>query len=191
MPSTSLPDRTPRSRPHRRLGAGVAAALAAAAVAVLVLTMSAGAAARSATLTSTRAHLAGPSGKRSEPIVTTSRGVAVYWLSGDSARHPECTAANGCFGVWPPVKLARGARLTKAAGVKGTLGTFRRNGFTQVTLSGHPLYTFAPDGGRRAIATGDGVRGFGGTWHVIATGPAHGAAAAPMTSGSSSAGSGW
>ena len=164
MPSTSLPQ---RGRAPRRAGLLLAVAVAAAVALVLVLTMAAGASASSATLTTTRSHLNGPSGRRTESIVTTARGVAVYWLTGDSARHQECTARNGCFGFWPPVKLARGARLTKAASVKGRLGTFRRDGFTQVTLNGHPLYTFAQDGGRRATATGDGLHSFGGTWHVI------------------------
>ena len=187
MPSTSLshPGQAPR-----RAGVLLAVAVAAVAAVVLALTMTAGAAASSATLTSTVSHLNGPSGKRTEPIVTTSRGLAVYWLTGDSARHQECTKANGCFGFWPPVKLARGARLTHAASVKGRLGTFRRDGFTQVTLNGHPLYTFSQDGGRRAFASGDGLHSFGGTWHVIATGAAHSSATAPAAAGSSS-GYGW
>lgn len=187
MPSTSTPH---PGRSPRRAGVLLAATVAAAAI-VLMLTITAGAAVGSATLTSTRSHLNGPSGRRTEPIVTNARGVAVYWLGGDSARHPECTAANGCFGFWPPVKLARGARLNRTAAVKGRLGTFRRDGFTQVTLNGHPLYTFSQDANRRASAGGDGVQSFGGTWHVIATGPARAAATAPAAAGGSSSGSGW
>lgn len=180
------------SRRSWGLGAGVALAAAGVAIA-LALAMTSGAAARSATLGVVTAHLNGPSGKRTEPIVTTSRGVAVYELSGDSTTHPLCTAANGCFSFWPPVKLGSGARLTKAAGVSGRLGTWHRDGFTQVTLNGHPLYTFTPDGGRRGVAAGDGVRGFGGVWHVFAAGSAHRAAAvsAPMSSSASSSGSGY
>jgi hypothetical protein len=49
-----------------------------------------------------------------------------------------------------------------------------------VTLNGHPVYTFLQDGGRRGVATGDGVVAFGGTWHVFKEG--HGrTAAAPVT----------
>jgi hypothetical protein len=36
-----------------------------------------------------------------------------------------------------------------------------------VTLNGHPIYTFAEDGGRRGRAEGDGIRNFGGVWHVF------------------------
>jgi predicted lipoprotein with Yx(FWY)xxD motif len=100
-----------------------------------------------------------------ESIVTNSRGFAVYWLTGDSARHPECTAANGCFKFWPPVTVSSARKLSKAPGVKGKLGLWHRNGFLQVTLGGHPVYRFAFDKGR-AAATGEGIRSFGGTWHV-------------------------
>jgi predicted lipoprotein with Yx(FWY)xxD motif len=102
-----------------------------------------------------------------ENIVANSAGLAVYTLSGDSKTHPECTKANGCFTFWPPVRVASAGKLSKAAGIKGSLGTWRRNGFIQVTLNGHPLYTFKPD--RAHHATGEDVTHFGGTWHVIRT----------------------
>jgi predicted lipoprotein with Yx(FWY)xxD motif len=101
-----------------------------------------------------------------ESIVVTSKGRAVYTLSGDTTRHPKCTRANGCFGFWPPVTVASAKGLSKAAGVKGKLGTFKRNGIIQVTLGGHPLYTFANDHAR-ATAGGEGINAFGGIWHVV------------------------
>ena len=122
---------------------------------------------------------------RQARIVTNSRGFAVYELRGDSQRHPECTSANGCFSFWPPVTVSSAKHLTKAHGISGKLGTWRRNGFTQVTLAGHPLYRFAPDT-KRGVATGEGVRAFGGTWHVVraagaGSGPAGTPAPAPST----------
>lgn len=101
-----------------------------------------------------------------EAIAVTPRGRAVYWLTGDSARHPECTATNGCFMFWPPVKVHSASDLSKAAGIKGKLGVWRRDGFMQLTLSGHPLYRFAEDK-RADAAVGEGIHGFGGTWHVF------------------------
>ncbi len=101
-----------------------------------------------------------------ENIVATSRGFAVYELSGDSQRHPECTKAKRCFGVWPPVTVSSRSKLTKGPGVKGSLGIWHRNGFLQVTLAGHPLYRYAGDS-QRSHAVGEGIRSFGGTWHVI------------------------
>jgi predicted lipoprotein with Yx(FWY)xxD motif len=101
-----------------------------------------------------------------ENIAVTPRGFAVYHLSGDSKQHPKCTRNNGCFKFWPPVTVNSAKTLSKPAGVNGGLGVWRRNGFLQLTLAGHPLYRFAPDS-QKHVATGEGIRSFGGTWHVI------------------------
>ena len=114
-----------------------------------------------------------------ENIVANSSGLAVYTLSGDSKAHPKCTKSNGCFAVWPPVKVSSAGKLSKAAGIKGSLGTWRRNGFIQVTLAGHPLYTFAPD--KRDHATGEDFTHFGGTWHVVKTSADPGTTMTPTT----------
>jgi predicted lipoprotein with Yx(FWY)xxD motif len=102
----------------------------------------------------------------SENIVVNGRGFAVYDLTGDSKRHPECTKASGCFRFWPPVTVSSPAKLSEGSGVKGRLGVWRRDGFFQVTLGGRPVYGFAPDN-QAHVATGEGVKSFGGTWHVI------------------------
>jgi predicted lipoprotein with Yx(FWY)xxD motif len=102
---------------------------------------------------------------RKEAIVLNAGGKAVYDLTGDRRGHAECTKANSCFSFWPPVTVASARKLSKAAGIKGKLGTWHRNGRFQVTLNGHPLYTYAPD--RRRAAKGEGISGFGGTWHVL------------------------
>lgn len=101
-----------------------------------------------------------------EAIVINTKGRAVYTLSGDTTKHPKCTKANTCFQFWPPVTVSSAKGLTKAAGVKGKLGVFKRNGIMQVTLGGHPLYTFANDH-KKNNATGESISGFGGTWHVV------------------------
>ncbi len=103
---------------------------------------------------------------KTEGIVVNSKGRAVYTLSGDTTKHPKCTKANGCFSFWPPVTVKSAKGMSKAASVKGKLGTFKRNGIIQVTLGGHPLYTFANDH-QRNNATGEGVNGFNGIWHVV------------------------
>jgi predicted lipoprotein with Yx(FWY)xxD motif len=101
-----------------------------------------------------------------ENVVVNARGFVVYTLSGDSANHPKCTKGNGCFVFWPPVKVASAKALSKASGISGKLAVWHRNGFFQVTLAGHPLYTFAGDKHKHA-ATGEDLHTFGGTWHVI------------------------
>jgi predicted lipoprotein with Yx(FWY)xxD motif len=110
---------------------------------------------------------------RHENIAVSSRAFAVYLLTGDSKRHPECTKANGCLAIWKPVKVSSKKKLSKAPGIHGKLRIWRRNGISQLTLGGHPLYTFVFDHQKRA-AIGEGIQSFGGTWHVIKAGGASG-----------------
>jgi predicted lipoprotein with Yx(FWY)xxD motif len=117
-----------------------------------------------------------------ENIVVNSGSMAVYVLSGDSKAHPKCTLSGGCFAFWPPVKVASKSSLSKGPGVPGRLGIWRRNGFNQVTLNGHPLYTYVGDTAKNQ-ANGQGVMSFGGTWSVVKV--------KTTTSGSGSTGSGW
>jgi predicted lipoprotein with Yx(FWY)xxD motif len=121
---------------------------------------------------------------QTEDIVINSKGRAVYTLSGDTTKHPKCTKASGCFSFWPPVTVSSAKNLSKVADVKGKLGTFKRNGITQVTLGGHPLYTFANDHKKRD-ATGEGVNGFGGIWHVVKEGRGNGGSSSSSTPTSS------
>jgi predicted lipoprotein with Yx(FWY)xxD motif len=175
-------DRSDCGRRARRPGALVFAV-----VAIAALAMTALAVAKSTALGVATAKLNGPSGVRTEPIAVNSRGVAVYMLSPETTHHLLCTKADQCFSFWPPVKLGAGAKVTKASGLSGKLGTFRRNGFTQVTLNGHPLYTFVEDGGKKGAAAGDGFKSFGGTWHVFKAGQAQSSGStstpAPMPTG--------
>jgi predicted lipoprotein with Yx(FWY)xxD motif len=115
--------------------------------------------AKHATVTDTK-------GKTTHPtIVVNSHGFAVYTLTGDSPKHPECTKSNHCLDFWPPVTVKSAKQLSKASGVKGKLGLWHRRGFIQVTIDGHPLYTFFNDA-KRDVATGEDLHTFGGFWHV-------------------------
>jgi predicted lipoprotein with Yx(FWY)xxD motif len=125
-----------------------------------LMTMTALAVAKSATIGVGRASVNG----HKESVAVNARGVTVYELGPETTHHLVCRS-RACFAAWPPVK-AKGA-VTKMAGVKGRVGTIRRDGFTQVTLNGKPVYTFVEDGGRRGEAQGDGIRNFGGVWHVF------------------------
>ena len=100
--------------------------------------------------------------------IVSLRGVSVYTLSGDSKSHQECTNANGCFGVWPPATVpSKNTKLTKAPGVKGTVGIWHEGSRFRLTLDNHPLYNFAGDLPKKGVANGEGITHFGGTWHVV------------------------
>ncbi|HEY8625976.1 MAG TPA: hypothetical protein VIL82_08210 [Solirubrobacteraceae bacterium] len=108
---------------------------------------------------------------KTEPIALNSKGRAVYLLTGDSAKHPECVVSNMCLMFWFPVTVPSAkSKPSAATGIKGKLGVWNRTGLSgkihQVTLAGHPLYTFKLDS-KKADATGEGIASFGGTWHVI------------------------
>jgi predicted lipoprotein with Yx(FWY)xxD motif len=160
-----------RNRLHpparRRLrGAAATLALAGALAVVLGVTLSEAAPTRPTTLGIAKGVTVGG---HASNIVTNSRGVTVYTLSGDTAHHIKCTKANGCLTFWPPVTVhSKSTKLTAAPGIHGRLALLHRDGFFQVTLGGHPLYTFLEDHGKRRSATGQGIVSFGGTWKVIA-----------------------
>ncbi len=152
-----------RSSRHRgRAAAGIGAVAIAAGLVVAVVAF---AAVRTVALSSASVHLTGPSGKRTARIAVNGRGLTVYWLGGETTRHLLCTSS-ACLHFWPPVTVPRGAKV-RAVGFKARMGTLHRRAFTQVTLNGHPVYLFRLDGGKRGVATGDGVIAFGGTWHVF------------------------
>lgn len=101
-----------------------------------------------------------------EAIAVGLKKRAMYTLSGDSKTHQKCKASNHCFAFWPPVTIAPGKHPTKAAGIKGKLTVWHRDGFSQVLMNGHPLYYYSGDT-RGADATGEGIVSFGGTWSVV------------------------
>jgi len=163
----SVPSRLPRLR------------IAALAAACGLLTLAAVAAARSFTLHAGDAKVtnAQTGASSTERILLTRHGRAIYLLTGDSRHHPQCTSAV-CLQFWPPVTVRSGHRPSAAPGLHGKLATWRHNGFTQVTLNGHPLYRFSEDS-RAGRASGEGIKNFGGTWHVIKSGTQPKAAPAP------------
>jgi predicted lipoprotein with Yx(FWY)xxD motif len=101
-------------------------------------------------------------GKR-EKLLVTAKNFAVYYLAGESTSKLKCTG--GCLGVWLPIKSRH---PTKAKGIDGKLSSFHRRNYHQVTLAGHPLYTFVFDTSN-ATTTYDGAPGpvAGTTWHII------------------------
>ncbi len=107
--------------------------------------------------------------KLGESILVDSHGRTVYELKPETTQHLLCTS-KPCFMFWPPLTASKNAKLTKATGIKGKLGLLHRDGFYQVTLGGRPLYHFSLDHGKAGQANGNGVVGFGGTWHVVSSG---------------------
>ena len=115
--------------------------------------------------------------------LVTSAGKPVYLLTGDSSKSPKCESAT-CLGNWPAV-TSSSSKPVVGSGVSGKVGVWHHNGINQLTLNGHPLYTFAGDSSAD-VANGEDLTSDGGTWEVLAP-----SGSAVSASSKSSSGSGW
>jgi predicted lipoprotein with Yx(FWY)xxD motif len=101
-------------------------------------------------------------------IVVDRRGDSVYELSGESLTHLQCITRQ-CLTLWPPVEV-RGPSVSvpKSASVPGKVSILRRvkGNLYQVMLDRHPLYFYAGDT-TIGDTKGQGIKGPGGTWHVL------------------------
>jgi predicted lipoprotein with Yx(FWY)xxD motif len=113
-----------------------------------------------------------------ENVAVNSHGRVVYTLSGETAHHLKCIRANHCLTFWFPVTAKSVKKLSKAKDIHGKLGLVHRGSFSQVTLNGHPLYTFVMDTSKDH-ATGEAINSFGGIWHVVKAAGHSGSGAPP------------
>jgi predicted lipoprotein with Yx(FWY)xxD motif len=106
-----------------------------------------------------------PASKLGTVLAAGPKKLTVYMFEGDKGAASNCSGA--CAAVWPPVTT--GAAPTVSGGAKSAdLGTITRaDGTKQVTYKGHPLYFFARDKDA-GDAYGQGVKGFGADWYVLA-----------------------
>ena len=112
-------------------------------------------------------------------VLTNANGFTLYWFSLDTSATSKCGGA--CAAAWPPVA----GPVSAAAGVSlaGKLATITRpHGSMQETYNGHPLYTFSGDSGPGKTG-GNGISGFGGTWHAVTTSGAAAPASSPSAGG--------
>jgi predicted lipoprotein with Yx(FWY)xxD motif len=94
------------------------------------------------------------------PVVTDSKGMTLYRFDMDTAKPSVSKCEGPCANLWPPeTTTANSVQLTGID--KSLIGTVtRKDGSTQLTLAGWPLYRYAKD-----TAAGDARgQGVGGTW---------------------------
>lgn len=103
-------------------------------------------------------------GGRTGRVLVDGDGRTLYYFDRDVDGVPSCYGE--CAESWRPY-LTRGAPDAGAGADRDLLGTAgRADGATQVAYAGRPLYHHARDTGPGEV-TGDGVTGFGGTWHAV------------------------
>jgi predicted lipoprotein with Yx(FWY)xxD motif len=97
-------------------------------------------------------------------ILVDGKGRTVYVFANDKANASNCDAV--CAADWPPVPAPTPlpASLT---GVSGTLGMINRSdGSHQLSVAGHPVYTFSGDSAA-GQTNGQGINLNGGLWTVV------------------------
>jgi predicted lipoprotein with Yx(FWY)xxD motif len=97
-------------------------------------------------------------------ILVDSHGLTLYDFHKDQGTKSACYGS--CAKIWPPLTTSGTPQAAggAAASLLGT--TSRSDGSTQVTYSGHPLYTYVGDT-KPGEATGNGLTEFGGSWHAL------------------------
>ena len=98
-------------------------------------------------------------------ILVDSKGRTLYLFVADSGTSSACNSA-ACIKAWPPV-LTKGAPQAGGGIDAALLGvTTRKDGTTEVTYAGHPLYYFISDT-KPGDLKGQGLDAFGGPWYVV------------------------
>ncbi|WP_246004852.1 COG4315 family predicted lipoprotein [Nocardioides marmorisolisilvae] len=90
-------------------------------------------------------------------------GQPIYLFDKEHGRSPRCYG--DCAEAWPPV-LTKGLPRARKGTREALLGTTRRkDGSTQVTYAGHPLYFYAHEGKYQVLC--HDVREYGGLWLAV------------------------
>jgi len=97
------------------------------------------------------------------PVLFDGSGQAIYTFDAEHGGTPACYG--DCAIAWPPV-LTTGRPVARAGVDPRLLGlTARRDGASQVTYRGRPLYYYAREGKHLVLC--HNVREFGGLWLAI------------------------
>ena len=119
-------------------------------------------------------------------VLTNAAGFTLYTFQADKGSTSTCYGA--CAQFWPPVLGT--AHLAAGQNISGHFGTTtRKDGKTQVTYDGHPLYTYAGDT-QPGQTSGNGINQSGGIWNVVTTSASGGAGAGAGSSPSAAPSSG-
>lgn len=117
------------------------------------------------------ATVASASSEEYEAYLADSDGRALYMFTPDSRGTAESPAASACYDAclegWPPL-LTDGQPKAEGAVQADLLGTFeRRDGSTQVTYAGWPLYRYFRDQSEEFQTHGQSLQNHGGAWYLL------------------------
>lgn len=113
-------------------------------------------------------------------ILVNGKGLTVYDFANDKSSASTCTGACAANWLFVPAPASLPASVP---GVTGKLGTTTRSdGARQLTVAGHPVYTFVGDSSP-GQTNGQGITLNGGLWTVVSP------AGAPVTNPTGGGGS--
>ena len=97
-------------------------------------------------------------------VLVDSEGLTLYYFEKDKGGKSACYGA--CASAWPPLTTSGAPHATGGAepAKLGTVG--RKDGKTQVTYAGWPLYAYTADS-RPGEDNGTDVDSFGGAWYPL------------------------
>ena len=100
-------------------------------------------------------------------VLVNSKGRTLYMFVPDKRKRVTCVST--CAVVWPPVKVAAGAKILAKGEAKQKLLRSDRDpaGGNVVTYDGWPLYTYVSDS-KPGMASGQALNLNGGLWYVLA-----------------------
>jgi predicted lipoprotein with Yx(FWY)xxD motif len=97
-------------------------------------------------------------------VIVNSKRLTLYDFHKDKGKTSSCYGK--CAEAWPPL-LTNGSPTATGGAKSSLLGTTKRkDGTTQVTYKGHPVYGFVEDK-KPGEANGNGITAFGGQWRAL------------------------
>ncbi len=95
-------------------------------------------------------------------IVVNGKGMTAYFFDLDKANSGVSACSGTCATYWPAITSS--SAKPNVSGISGPVGTIViTGGKHQVTISGRPIYTYAPDKAPGQVK-GQGVQG---VWYVV------------------------
>ncbi len=97
-------------------------------------------------------------------ILVDAKGFTLYDFHMDKGVKSSCYGS--CAQVWPPLTSGGSPRADGGAEAAKLGTTRRKDGTTQVTYAGHPLYTYTADS-KPGDVNGNDFSSFGAQWYAL------------------------
>lgn len=97
-------------------------------------------------------------------VLVDSKGFTLYYFEKDKGGKSACYGA--CAAGWPPLTTEGAPKNMGGVQASKLSTTKRKDGTTQVTYAGWPLYTFVEDK-KPGEANGNDVDAFGAEWYAL------------------------